>query len=133
MGLLNIQLRTKRLHGRNDINNLMLENHQSQYHYQVFDNLLWNFISSLNNIKSLFTAGKYSENLRNVALDTGGVDKLSSKYRLVSIIYDLASFRLLNHVRLKPLHNINRKFLHIVEKCIDAINISDIRNRKKKL
>ena len=66
-------------------------------------------------------------------LDKGGVDPFSPKYRLSSIIYDVASFRLFKPVRSEPLHDINRKFLHIpfANKGIDAINISNILNRKE--
>jgi hypothetical protein len=51
----------------------------------------------------------------------GGVDPFSPKYRLSSIIYDVASFRLFKPVRSEPLHD-NRKFLHIsfANKGIDA-------------
>ena len=35
------------------------------------------------------------------------------KYRLSSIICDVASFRLFKPVRSEPLHENNRKFLHI--------------------
>jgi hypothetical protein len=58
----------------------------------------------------------------------GGVDPFSPKYRLSSIICDVASFRLFKPVRSEPLHDNNRKFLHIpfANKGIDAINISNI-------
>jgi hypothetical protein len=50
------------------------------------------------------------------------------EYRLSSIICDVASFRLFKPVRSEPLHDNNRKFLHIpfANKGIDAINISNI-------
>jgi hypothetical protein len=59
----------------------------------------------------------------------------SPKYRLSSIICDVASFRLFKPVRSESLHDNNRKFLHIpfVNKGIDAINISNIINRKEVL
>jgi hypothetical protein len=46
---------------------------------------------------------------------------------------DVASFRLFKPVRSEPLHENNRKFLHILfaNKGIDAINISNILNRKE--
>jgi hypothetical protein len=58
-------------------------------------------------------------------LTLGCVDPLSPKYRLSSIICDVASFRLFKPVRSEPLHDNNRKFLHIpfANKGIDAINI----------
>jgi hypothetical protein len=80
----------------------------------------WNFFYDLFSIK-------------NVALDKGGVDPFSPKYRLSSIICDVASFRLFKPVRSEPLHDNNRKSLHIplTNKGIDAINISNILNRKE--
>jgi hypothetical protein len=44
-----------------------------------------------------------------------------------------ATFRLFKPVRSEPLHDNNRKFLHIpfANKGIDAINISNILNRKE--
>jgi hypothetical protein len=63
----------------------------------------------------------------------GGVYPFSPKYRLSSIICDVASFRLFKPVRSEPLHESNRKFLHIpfANKGINAINISNILNRKE--
>ena len=45
----------------------------------------------------------------------------------------MASFRLFKPVRSEPLHDNNRKFLHMpfANKGIDAINISNILNRKE--
>ena len=75
----------------------------------------------------------YLNDLRDFGLDKGGVDPFSPKYRLSSIICDVASFRLFKPVRSEPLHDNNRKFLHIpfTNKGIDAINISNILNRKE--
>ena len=75
----------------------------------------------------------YLKDLRDFGLDKGGVDPFSPKYRLSSIICDVASFRLFKPVRSEPLHDSNRKFLHIpfTNKGIDAINISNILNRKE--
>jgi hypothetical protein len=52
---------------------------------------------------------------------------------LSSIICDVSSFRLFKPVRSEPLHDNNRKLLHIpfANKGIDAINISNILNRKE--
>ena len=71
--------------------------------------------------------------LRDFGLDKGGVDPFSPKYILSSIICDVASFRLFKPVRSEPLHENNRKFLHIpfTNKGIDAINISNILNRNE--
>ena len=75
----------------------------------------------------------YLKDLSDFGLDKGGVDPFSPKYRLSSIICDVASFRLFKPVRSEPLHDNNRKFLHIpfANKGIDAINISNILNRKE--
>ena len=75
----------------------------------------------------------YLKDLRDFGLDKGGVDLFSPKYRLSSIICDVASFRLFKPVRSEPLHDNNRIFLHIpfANKGIDAINISNILNRKE--
>ena len=75
----------------------------------------------------------YLKDLRDFELDKGGVDPFSPKYRLSSIICDVASFRLFKPVRSEPLHDNNRNFLHIpfANKGIDAINISNILNRKR--
>jgi hypothetical protein len=53
----------------------------------------------------------YLKDLRDFGLDKGGVDPFSPKYRLSSIIWDVASFRLFKPVRSEPLHDNNRKFL----------------------
>ena len=73
------------------------------------------------------------KDLRDFGLDKGGVDLFSPKYRLSSIICDVASFRLFKPVRSEPLHDNNKKFLYIpfANKGIDAINISNILNRKE--
>ena len=73
----------------------------------------------------------YLKDLRDFGLDKGGVDPFSPKYRLSSIICDVTSFRLFKSVRCEPLHDNNRKFLHIpfANKGIDAINISNIEKR----
>jgi hypothetical protein len=51
----------------------------------------------------------YLKDLRDFGLDKGGVDAFSPKYRLSSIICDVASFRLFKPVRFEPLHDNNRK------------------------
>ena len=75
----------------------------------------------------------YFKDLRDFGLDKGGVAPFSPMYRLSSIICDVASFRLLKPFRSEPLHDNNRNFLHILvaNKGIDAINISNILNRKE--
>ena len=75
----------------------------------------------------------YLKDLRDFGLDKGGVDPFSPKYRLSSIICDVASFRLFKPVQSETLHDNNRKFLHIpfANKGNDAINISNILNRKE--
>jgi hypothetical protein len=73
----------------------------------------------------------YLKDLRDFGLDKGGVDPFSPKYKLSSIICDVASFRLFKPVRSEPLHDNNRKFLHIpfANKGIDAINLSNIQSQ----
>jgi hypothetical protein len=56
---------------------------------------------------------RWVEDLRDFGLDKGGVDPFSPKYRLSSVICDVASFRLFKPVRSEPLRDNNRKFLHI--------------------
>ena len=75
------------------------------------------------------------KDLRDFALDEGGADPFSTKYRLSSIISDVAQFRLFKPVKSEPLHNDDRKFIHIPfsNKGIDAINISNILHRQKVL
>jgi hypothetical protein len=75
----------------------------------------------------------YLKDLRDFGLDKGDVDPFSPKYRLSSIICDVASFRRFKPVRPEPLHGNNRKCLHIpfANKRIDAIDISNILNRKE--
>ena len=55
----------------------------------------------------------YLKDLMNFGLDKGCVDPFSPKYRLSSVICDVASFRLSKPVRSEPLHDNNRNFLHI--------------------
>ena len=56
-----------------------------------------------------------------------------SIFKLELSLGDVASFRLFKPVRSEPFHDNNRKFLHIpfANKGIDAINISNILNRKE--
>jgi hypothetical protein len=49
----------------------------------------------------------YLKDLRDFGLDKGGVDPFSPKYRLSSIIYDVAFFRLFKPVRSERLHDNN--------------------------
>jgi hypothetical protein len=84
------------------------------------------FFSKLNiDVTTLTTI---SEMTSSIFIFKGGVDPFSPKYRLSSIICDVASFRLFKPVQSEPLHDNNRKFLHIplANKGIDAINISNI-------
>jgi hypothetical protein len=55
-----------------------------------------------------------------------------SSWNSIKKAHDVAFFRLFKPVRSEPLHDNNRKFLHIpfANKGIDAINISNILNRK---
>ena len=75
----------------------------------------------------------FLKKLRDYGLDQGGVNPMSSQYRLSSIICDVTDFRLFKPVRSEELHNSNRKFLHVPfkNKGIDAINLSNILNHKQ--
>ena len=55
----------------------------------------------------------YLKDLMNFGLDKECVDPFSPKYRLSSVICDVASFRLSKPVRSEPLHDNNRNILHI--------------------
>jgi hypothetical protein len=83
----------------------------------------------VNILQCFFVVENFTANvvISAFGLDKGGVDPFSPKYRLSSIICDVASFRLFKPVRSEPLHDNNRKFLHIpfANKGIDAINISN--------
>ena len=54
-------------------------------------------------------------------------------FKVEPVAENVVSFRLFKPVRSEPLHDNNRKFLHILfaNKGIDAINISNILNRKE--
>ena len=75
----------------------------------------------------------YLKDLRDFGLDKGGVDPFSPKYRLSSIICDVASFRLFKPVRFEPLHDNNRNssIFRLLTNEIDDINISNLSNRKE--
>jgi hypothetical protein len=59
----------------------------------------WNFFYDLFSIKNVALPVNYLKDLRDFGLDKGGVDPFSPKYRLSSIICDVASFRLFKPVR----------------------------------
>jgi hypothetical protein len=94
-------------------------------------------------LQCFFVVENFTTNAVSVAIGDNGnrlifeiwwnLDPFSPKYRLSSIICDVASFRLFKPVRSEPVHDNNRKFLHIpfANKGIDAINISNILNRKE--
>ena len=65
----------------------------------------------------------YLNDLRDFGLDKGGVDSFSTKYILSSIICDVASFLLFKPVRSEPLHDNNRKFLHIPIATLTALAV----------
>ena len=73
------------------------------------------------------------KDVRDYGLDKGGTNPYTQEYRLSSIICDVASFRLFKPTRTEPLEQTDRKFLQIqfANKGIDAINISNILNRKE--
>jgi hypothetical protein len=63
----------------------------------------------VNILQCFFVVENFTANAVSVAIG----DNFSPKYRLSSIICDVASFRLFKPVRSEPLHDNNRKFLHI--------------------
>ena len=130
--------RTKRSHGHKRIQHPNVKKSSKPRALQdTFNDLLSNIQKPLgiHHIRAILFSlpVNYLKDLRDFGLDKGGVDPFSPKYRLSSIICDVASFRLFKPVRSEPLHDNNRKFLHIpfANKGIDAINISNILNRKE--
>ena len=94
----------------------------------TFNDLLYNIQKPLaiHHIRTILFSlpVNYLKDLRDFRL-------FSPKYRLSSIICDVASFLLFKPVQFEPLHYNNRKFLYIANKGIDATNISNILNRKE--
>jgi hypothetical protein len=138
MSLFNTIPRTKRSHGHTRIQHLNVKKASKPRTLQdTFNDLLSNIQKPLgiHHIRTILFSllVSYLKDLRDFGLDKGGVDRFSPKYRLSSIVCDVASFRLFKPVRSEPLHENNRKFLHIplANKGIDAINISNILNRKE--
>ena len=138
MSLFNIIPRTKRSHGHKGIQHPNVKKSSKPRTLQAtFNDLLSNIQKPLgiHHIRTILFSlpVNYLKDLRDFGLDKGGVDPFSPKYRLSSIICDVGSFRLFKPVRSEPLHDNNRKFLHIpfANKGIDAINISNILNRKE--
>ena len=139
MNLFNTIPRTKRSHGHNRIQHPNVKKSSKPRSLQdtFFNDLLSNIqkLLGIHHIRTILFSlpVNYLKDLRDFGLDKGGVDPFSHKYRLSSIICDVASFRLFKQVRSEPLHDNNRKFLHIpfANKGIDTINISNILNRKE--
>ena len=69
---------------------------------------------------------------RDFALGLPLTDTRSQEYRLVSIITDIASYRLFRPVRPTPYTDDNRHFmkLRFINKGIDAVNVSNILHNK---
>ena len=137
MSLFNTIPRTKRSHGHKRIQHSNVKKSSKPRTLQdTFNDLLSNIQKPLgiHHIRTILFSlpVNYLNDLRDFGLDKGGADPCSPKYRLSSIICDVASVRLFNPVRSEPLHD-NRKFLHIAfaNKGIDVINISNILNRKE--
>ena len=138
MSLFNTIPRTKRSHGHKRIQHPNVKKSSKPRTLQdTFNDLLSNIQKPLgiHHIRTILFSlpVNYLNDLRDFGLDKGGVDPFSPKYRLSSIIWNVASFRLFKPVQSEPLHDNNRKFLHIpfANKGIDAINISNILNRKE--
>jgi predicted nucleic acid-binding Zn-ribbon protein len=138
MSLFNTIPITKRSHGHKRIHHPNVKKSSKPRTFQnAFNDLFSNIQKPLgiHHIRTILFSlpVNYLKDLRDFGLDKGGVDPFSPKYRLFSIIYDVASFRLFKPIRSEPLHDNSRKFLHIpfANKGIDAINISNILNRKE--
>jgi hypothetical protein len=138
MSFFNTNPRAKRSHGHKIIQHPNVKKSSKPRPLQdTFNDLLSNIQKPLgiHHIRIILFSlpVNYLKDLKDFGLDKGGVDPFSPKYRLSSIICDVASFRLFKPVRSEPLHDNNRKFLHIpfVSKGIDAINISNFLNRKE--
>ena len=103
----------------------------------TFDDLVTSLQQPLgvNHVRTILYSLRVTKlkDLRDLGLEKGGTDPFSPSYRLSSIICDVALFRLFKPVRSEPLTSEDRKFLHIPfkNKGIDAINISNILNRKE--
>ena len=137
MSLFNTIPKTKCSHGHKRIQHSNVKKSSKPRTLQdTFNDLLSNIQKPLgiHHIRTILFSlpVNYLNDLRDFGLDKGGVDPCSPKYRLSSIICDMASVRLFKAVRSEPLHD-NRKFLHIpfANKGIDVINISNILNRKE--
>jgi hypothetical protein len=134
MSLFNTIPRTKRSHGHKRIQYpYVKKSYKPRTLQDTFNDLLYNIQKpfGIHHIRTILFSLPVNY-LKDFGLDKGGVDPFSPKYRLSSIICDVASFRLFKPVRSEPLHDNNRNFLHIpfANKGIDAINISNILNRK---
>ena len=119
MSLFNTIPRTKRSHGHKRIQYPNFKKSSKPRTLQdTFNDLLSNIQKPLgiHYIRAILFSlpVNYLKDLRDFGLE----------YRLSSIICDVASFRLFKPVRSEPLHDNNRKFLHIpfANKGIDAIN-----------
>jgi hypothetical protein len=106
--------RTKRSHGHKRIQhpNVKISSKPRTLQY-TFNDLLSNIQKPLgiHHIRTILFSlpVSYLKDLRDLGHDKGGVDPFSPKYRLSSIICDVASFRLFKPVRSEPLHYNNRK------------------------
>ena len=138
MNLCNTNPRTKRKHGHKRIQHPNAKKSSKPKPLQdTFNDLLSNIHKPLgiHHIRTILISllVNYLKYLRYFGLDKVGVDLFSPKYRLSSIICDVASFRLFKPVGSEPLLDNNSKFLHIplASKGIDASNISNVLNRKE--
>jgi hypothetical protein len=129
MSLFNTIPRTKRSHGHKRIQHPNVKNSSKPRPLQdTFNDLLSNIQKPLgiHHIRTILFSLPVNnlKDLRDFGLDKGRVDPFSPKYKLSSIICDVASFRLFKPVKSEPLHDNNRKFLHIpfANKGIDAIS-----------
>ena len=138
MSLFNTNERTKRSHGQRHYHRPNVKKSaKSRSPPETFNDLLSHLQHplGLHYIRTILFSlpVNFLKCLRDYALDKGCTDMFSPIYRLVSIICDVAFFRLFKPVRSEPLHDNNRKFLPIQfsNKGIDAINISNVLHHKE--
>ena len=135
-GIFNSPVRKKRSHGHRHYHRPQLTTSSSNVHDRF--NEMLPFLQKplgLHHIRtSLFALSiRDLRRLQAYALGLPLTDPNTRQYRLVSIIADIALYRLYKPVCTGPLTDENRHFMHIpfANKGIDAINVSNILHNKK--
>ncbi|XP_063446570.1 uncharacterized protein LOC134726102 [Mytilus trossulus] len=139
MGLFNTTLRQQRSHGQKHYHRPNVKkSSKSRSPSGSFDDLLSHLHHplGLHYIRTILFSlpVNFLKRLRDYALDKGGTNTFSAIYRLVSIICDVALFRLFKPVRSEPLHEEKRRFLPVdfANRGIDAINICNVLHHKER-